>query len=125
MTHDSVSHQVFDALRDLVFVALCDPFAAGLASTVIEHFAFMSQIKDGTLREPTFAGVMRLLFPAATTASDGKEADFEDDVCQALFCTMLRNLASESQVFRDAVRDLLGKFSPTPGSVLASVVTDI
>jgi len=115
--------EVFDALHDLVFVALCDPYAAALAATVIEQFAFTSQIKDGILRDPSFVGALRLLFPASDEAAE--EMGEGDDVCQALCGAMLRNLAGEGAVFRDAVRDLLSQFVTAPGSLLADVAAEL
>ena len=38
---------------------------------------------------------------------------------------VLRNLAGEGAVFRDAVRDLLSQFAAAPGSVLADVAAEI
>lgn len=85
--------EAFDAVRDLVLVALCDPDCAFLACGVLQAFAFHSQLREDILRERNFAGVLRLLYPA-------------DGACTVLFrnrplwCCLVRASCMKSKHLR-------------------------
>mmetsp|Transcript_46350 Transcript_46350/g.63101 ORF Transcript_46350/g.63101 Transcript_46350/m.63101 type:complete len:794 (-) Transcript_46350:479-2860(-) len=107
--------QLFDELKDYVFVALCDPEECALAASVIESFSFRSSLRDGMLREAQLLGVLRLIF-----------APGGDETCQAQYVRMLRNLAAEGQKFREAVKELLSKVvGSVDGTPLAVLIADM
>jgi hypothetical protein len=53
----------FDTLRDYIFVAVCDPFCCQLAIEVIRRFIYFSPLQESILKEGSFKGILRLLFP--------------------------------------------------------------
>ena len=61
---------IYDALKDYVFVGLCDPQCAQSAGAILAHFIFgSSQLRGQVLSEPKLAASMRLLYSSSDAAS--------------------------------------------------------
>merc|ERR1719197_445761 len=72
--------EVFDAVRDYVFVALCDADCCDLALEVLRRMVFESSLGADVFSEGTLLGSLRLLFPVD---ADGNPAEDADEACQA------------------------------------------
>ena len=112
--------ELFDAMRDYVFVALCDKEVAALAAAVVEAFAFHSQLGDAVLREGRFLGILKLLH----------SEDVSDAECQHVVETMLRAMAQRGAPFDATVLEVLDQFSKASpdlfkASPLAGLLQDL
>lgn len=112
--------ELFDSLRDYVFVALCDPDCVVHAVSLLEHFAFQSQLRDAVLREGQFLGILKLLHSEGVSDAD----------CQVHVVSLLRNLHDRGHPYDATVVDVLDQFAKSnpsefAGSPLSQLRSDL
>lgn len=74
--------ELFETVKDHVFVGLCDPVCAEFASAIVSEFIKNSALGCGIIKEKRFTGIMRLIYPADKSS---------DEHCQTIFQSFLRN----------------------------------
>lgn len=61
--------EIYDALKDYIFVGLCDAQCAQSAAAILSQFIFASPLRGQVLSEPKLAASMRLLYSSSDASS--------------------------------------------------------
>jgi hypothetical protein len=94
---------IYSALVDYIFVALCDPSSVDNAVAIVLCFVYHSSLHELVLQETRFVGILRLLYPAEGSGIAKCQAAIED-FFQELF------VAKGGRKYDRAVTNLLGQF---------------
>ena len=106
---------IFDDVKDYLFVALCDHDLCGYSLQILRQFVFASTLGVDVLTAPSFVGCLALLYPM-----DVEGADLD---CQGAVEAFLGETLAQGDPFVDGVVDLLlsfqAKFTPQFSSSVA------
>lgn len=94
--------ELYSALVDYIFVALCDPECVDNAIAIVLCFIFHSTLHELVLQESRFIGMLRLMYPAEGTGNakcQGAMEDFFKELFQA-----------KGRKYDRSVTGLLGQF---------------
>jgi hypothetical protein len=94
--------QLFDTMKDYVFVGLCDPNSSEIAGEIILHFLRRSVLGSSILKEKRFAGVLRMIY-----SSDNITAS----KCQIFIEKFLRNAFDIDDDMANTVMGILEQFA--------------
>jgi len=95
---------LYDSLKDYLFVGLCDASCAVSAAGILSGYIFGSKLNETVLQEARFLGALRLLYPATAASSD-------DTQCQFVIESFLRDVFAAGAPYTSAVYTLISQFS--------------
>ena len=103
---------VFQSVRDYIFVALCDGDCCDVALEVLRKLVAESPLGESVLAESTLLGSLRLLFPDGGSGAGGQDEEERGDMgaCQEQVKAFLEELWGQGQPFAGAVEALLAQF---------------
>lgn len=95
---------LYDNLKDYLFVGLCDTECAVSAAGILSGYIFGSKLNETVLQEARFIGTLRLLYPSTAASSD-------DAQCQFVIESFLRDIFAAGPPYNSAVYTLISQFS--------------
>jgi len=107
---------VFSALKELIFVGLCDPASAVPASALVQSFLFNSPLREAVLQEAKLSAAMRLLYSASSSSASAADAEAAA-FCQGVFEAMIGDIAAQGYPFDGMAQRLLVSFSKSAAPV--------
>lgn len=119
---------IFENVKNYVFVACCDPDAAVSAIGVITAYLFNSKLHETILDDARFLGIFKLLYaatpPAATAAAAeaGNTGDVDDGVaaCQFIFEAFLKDTFASGKPYSAAVVAAIKDFAKNSPAIYAN-----
>jgi len=93
--------ELFQKVRDYIFVALCDSDCVDLALQILRKFILESDLREAVLKEGTLLGSLRLLYPLEGGA---------DQQCQEDVAEFLKEMYEEGHPYSKAIEMLLEQF---------------
>ena len=96
--------ELFNALKDYIFVGLCDPAACDYASYILSNYVYYSAIKGGAINDKKLLAALRLLYPI-----DGTGNKF----CQSTVEAMFRNIYNADYSFHKLIFEIFDLFAKT------------
>ena len=107
---------LFEVVKNFVYVAFCDPACAPHAVGVVTAFLFNSKLRDSILSDTRFLGIFRLMYGNEALANG------EDHVaaCQFVFESFLKDTFATGAPFNSAVQQALSQFSKSTPTVFAN-----
>jgi hypothetical protein len=113
---------VFNALKNFIFVALCDIETAVFAIGIISSYLLSSKLKEAILQDARFIGVFRLLYNSDSQFATVKKNEEREETCQSLFETFLNDIFSFGSPYNVAVYSTIQQFSKANASLFSSCV---
>ena len=95
--------ELYSALVDYIFVAICDPHCVNNAVAIVLNFVYYSSLHELVLQENRFVGILRLLYPLEGSGNTK---------CQVAIESFFKELFASkgSRSYDRAVTGLLGQF---------------
>lgn len=110
--------EVFQRVKDFVFVGVCDPQTIVAALGLLSAFMLHSELRETVLQDARFVGLFRLLYGGESGLST------EDaSACQFIFEAALRDMYRAGKPFDKAVHQALAQFSKSTPAVFSSAPT--
>jgi hypothetical protein len=110
---------VFEVVKNFVYVAFCDADCAPHAVGIVTAFLFNSKLRDAILSDARFTGIFRLLYGNEAIASG------EDNVaaCQFIFESFLRDTFASGAPYNTAAQQAVSLFSKSTPTAFANSPT--
>ena len=96
---------IFSGIKDFVIVGLCDPESALSSVGILSCYIFSSPVGEAVLKENSFTGVLRLLYPSSV----GTEPFL--GTCQFIMETFLKDIYSAGKPYDISTYNLVSQFA--------------
>jgi lambda repressor-like predicted transcriptional regulator len=116
---DALSRQwvdIYSAVKNFVFVGLCDPDCAVNSVGVLSSYLFNSPLKEQVITDSRMTGTMKLLYGSNDTQNEGLRA------CQYIFEMFLKDTFACGAPYDSAVNSMITQFSKQNSAIYAGSV---
>lgn len=107
---------IYSAVKNFVFVGLCDPDCAVNSVGVLSSYLFNSHLKESVVTDSRMSGTMKLLYGSTDTQNEGLKA------CQYIFEMFLKDTFACGAPYDGAVNTMITQFSKQNSAIYAGSV---